>query len=246
MAKPKIYIWFLTSQSNFLYGWIRSGPFGYLRGGQFSQGIGLLTCAAACTGIFLFRRKTAVQVILAGFITTVIATIYLTDTIAFWPYLQKIIPGAMGIRAMCRIGMIQLVPAAIGVGLLVYWLSRNRRWLILGLITVVCLLEQVNIGGKVLSKKALQDEVQQLASRVDPEATAFLLVPRGRRPDLAELAYWVALTSDKPTLNIRAVNRHLFSPRVDDDAVELYLEFLRLDNIENVQLIEVEPRVGIR
>jgi hypothetical protein len=99
----------------------------------------------------------------------------------------------------------------------------------------------VNIGGTVLSKQVLQDEVQQLANRVESEATAFLLVPQKGRPDLAELAYWVALTSEKPTLNIRVVNWYLFSRWADDDAVERYLEILRQKNVGNGQLIDVEP-----
>jgi hypothetical protein len=92
-----------------------------------------------------------------------------------------------------------------------------------------------------MSKQALQREVADISGQVDPDASAFLLVPKIWRDDLAELAAWVALTSNKPTLNARYLNYRLFSAHADR-TLEDFLKRLRQEGLENVQLIEVGPR----
>jgi len=241
-AKPKFYIWFLTDHSNLLYGWIRSGPFRYLQGTQFAQGIGLVTSAAGCAGLFLFRRESYVKLICAGFITTVVLTFYLTNTISIWPFLRDVIPGAKAIRAVCRVGMIQLIPAAIGLALLFFWLRQRRYRSLLVVVGLVCLLEQVNTGSKVLSKQDIQEKVHSLAGQVEPKTQAFMLVPHEKRADLAELAYWVALASRTPTINARYIDRRVFSERTGKEALDFVAKELKEKGMNNVQLIEVECR----
>jgi len=244
-AKPKVYIWFLTGAGNFLWGWIREGPFAYLRGGQYSQGIGFFTWILAAIGLIRVIRRPSVKIMMVGIVTTVFLTIYLTDTISVFGFLREIIPGLNAIRAWGRIGMIQLIPAAVGLGFFFQRLIHDRKKVALVIFMAVCLLEQVHVSTQFMSKQLLRDEVDKLASQVKPASLAFLLVP-SRLPygDMQEIGLWTTLASGKPTLNGRRLNYLLFRPEVDYDHVERYLEYWgKKHNLDpkRVQLIVAEP-----
>jgi hypothetical protein len=132
-----------------------------------------------------------------------------------------------------------LIPATIGIALLLHWIRQKNSRGLLVLILTVCVLEQVNLGGKVLLKRVVQEEVESIAEQVDPEAGCFLLVPQVRRRDLAQLAWWVALASRKPTLNASYLHGHLYPPQARENALEKFLGRFEEDLGGKVQLIEL-------
>jgi hypothetical protein len=191
----------------------------------------------------MLRGRTQVQVILAGFFTAAIAVTHLTNDIGFWVYLREIIPGAKAIRAPCRIGMLQLLPAAIGVGFFFQWFAQRKRWSWLVVLAAFSLLEQIHLTGPHMSKQALRNQVADLASQVDPDYFAFALISFGTRKDLFELAAWTALESGKPSINQRRyVYRKLLRAGATPESIIQKWARRHNRDPERIQMIIVKPR----
>jgi hypothetical protein len=248
---PKWYTWYLTGAGNMIYGWISEGPFHFVRASH-HQGIGLLTWSLAVIGLFRLRLHQPVILILAGLLTTVVLTTHLTDFIGPWTTLREVIPGAKAIRAVTRVGMVQLIPAAIGLGYYFQKLTDRRRWALLVALAVFCLIEQINLGGQHIPKQAVRKEISEIAKQVDPETEAFLLVPREPFRNVHELAEWVTLATGIPTLNGRyggtppgySLHRVVGGYPADQCKISESLRDWCLRKslrIENVQVIELDP-----
>jgi len=240
---PKPYIWFLMGKSNLLYGWIRTGPFDYLVGNQFSQGVGVIVSLLAVIGLIKARTSTGVKIVVVGFLTAAVLVTHLTYDIGLWRYIKDFIPGAKAIRAPARIGMIQMLPVAIGLGFFFQWLVERRYWKWLVLLLVFCLLEQLHVDGPRISKQVLRQEVADAATQVDPECLAFLLIPTEPKKGFFELSAWTALATGKPSINHRRL-RYQSLQRTDALTPRAILERWgrrHKASIEGVQIIILKP-----
>jgi hypothetical protein len=173
-----------------------------------------LTFALAAIGLYKQRSRVFVQVIALAILTTAILTTHLTIQLGLWPYVREIIPGAKALRALGRVGMIQLIPAAIGLGFLFHSLAVNRRWLILLLLGGLCVLEQVNVDSSYVSKPGLREDIAYVSAKVDPKYEAFFLFSNQELGAIPELASWTTLATGKPTINGRYGNFPRRYPRL--------------------------------
>jgi hypothetical protein len=121
---------------------------------------------------------------------------------SLWLGYSSMIPGANAIRAVGRIVLILLVPAALGLAYLVESLDR-RGWAALGwLVALVCLAEQ-GVTTDTFDAAANRAAIAQLAGRIDRSRTAFYYHPcdyqRFWRYQLD--AMWASMDTGQPTIN---------------------------------------------
>jgi hypothetical protein len=197
---PRIGSWLLMGTPNLLYGWIESGsPL------MFAGGVGFVTLAAAVVGLAGSRRLSATLIGLATL--SVIALATMVGGRSLWELVHAHVPGAGGIRAIGRVTIVLVVPAMIGLALVLQRL-RGRNGLLV-LVALACLAEQVQVGGRGwIEKDILRRHVTRLARRVDPSCEAFFLActraPCRRYAD--DDAAWVELATGIPTINGRYGN----------------------------------------
>jgi hypothetical protein len=209
----KCYSWFLTGESNFLYGWISRGPFGFVEGAHF-LGIGYLTLTVALIGLVSQFRRASIQLIVAATLTTALLTTHVTNEYGLWPYVREIIPGAKALRALGRVAMIQMIPAAIGLGFFFQCLVRRKRWIVPLVLGGVCALEQVHLSDKFTVKQRFRTQIASIAETVDAQSEAFLLISNDPNNRVPEIAGWTTLATQKPTINGRYGNFPPAYPRI--------------------------------
>ena len=201
---PRLQSWLYHGQFNWLYGWtsqwesFRSLPVT----NEHILASGLLSACLAVVGLWCWRRRPAVQLMVLVSLTVVALFTYYPNDWQLWDQLYKL-PAMKAIRLPSRIGLLLLLPMAVG---LAAWLGRSRsgwrRWLAVTA-AAVCCLEQ---GGTTdsFSLMVLDRETRTIAARVDQRATAFMVLP----PDgtlmteyTEHRAMWAALLSGVPTFN---------------------------------------------
>ncbi len=112
------------------------------------------------------------------------------------------IPGAAAIRAVGRIVLILLIPAALGLALLVEFLER-RGWVVAAwIVALVCLAEQ-GVTTDTFDAAENRASIAALARRIDRRRTAFYYHPCDNQPNFRYQldAMWASLASGLPTIN---------------------------------------------
>ena len=119
-----------------------------------------------------------------------------------WWFFYIHIPGASSMIFVSRVGLILLIPAAIGLGYAIDALLMRRKPALALVLGLICLIEQ---GGSTPSfdKAANRQDVASLVRRIDARAEAFYYTPDGDpSPVRANLdAMWAGLALGKPTIN---------------------------------------------
>ena len=117
---------------------------------------------------------------------------------------REAVPGFAALRAVARVGLMMLFPAALGLAVCVHQMSVRRRWLLAAVLMMVAAAEQTHRRPS-FDKAAAINRVERIASRVPARAESFLLVIDGPRWDkyLHDDAAWVALKAHVPTVNGR-------------------------------------------
>jgi hypothetical protein len=127
--------------------------------------------------------------------------IYHSDD-CLWLMIYDKLPGGVGIRAVGRIVLILLIPAALGLAVLVQWLVRRRRYIAAAIVCVTCTLEQ-GVTTKSFDAAASRRTIAHLAQQVDPSRPAFYYHPCPD-PDFFRTqldAMWASLATGVPTIN---------------------------------------------
>ena len=124
--------------------------------------------------------------------------------ITLWRWVHDFVPGAGGLRAVGRVGMLLLFPAAIGVA---YFFERRVKHRKVGLVAMLGLAMAIEQGSHIprYDKSTVRQRIEAIASGVDTDCRAFFLStvdPRTRRL-LQEDAMWVALETGVPAINGR-------------------------------------------
>ena len=185
-------------------------------GGQYANGVGLLTSLLALLGLWGARRRPAAQVTFGATLIVMLVAARWPGGFSPWRFVYHGLPGAEALRFPMRIGMYLGVAAAVGFG---FWLQARlrggRAGVALALVLVpVCLAEQVHEQVSY-DARGYGQALERLARRVDRDAAAFYLltfddgapIDAGRdvltvKPKPSQvLAMWVALTAGHPTLN---------------------------------------------
>jgi hypothetical protein len=125
------------------------------------------------------------------------------NNISAWSYIFLHVPGASSLLFVGRVGLMMLIPWAIGIGFFIDELLARKRTLLALVIGSICLLEQ-GVTTSAFDKYENREVVTALAQRVDPSCEAFYYSPHHARytPFKANLdAMWAGLECRKPTLN---------------------------------------------
>ena len=112
------------------------------------------------------------------------------------------IPGAAAIRAVGRIVLILLIPAALGLASLVEFLERRGRVVAAWIVALVCLAEQ-GVTTDTFDAAENRASIAALVRRIDRGRTAFYYHPcENQRNFRYQLdAMWASLASGLPTIN---------------------------------------------
>jgi hypothetical protein len=134
------------------------------------------------------------------FALPVLVIFYASDSI--WLYVYDQIPGGVGIRAVGRIVLVLLIPAALGLATLVQRLQTSGRRLAGGLLAACCLIEQGTSTGSY-DAPANRAGIAAVAQRVDPGCETFYYRPCDHRYWIGYQldAMWGSLESGRPTIN---------------------------------------------
>jgi hypothetical protein len=160
----------------------------------------LLLSLGALAGVLSGRRRRLFGWLLGAALVLLMAVTALTPEGSLWLVLYRWVPGASAIRASCRVGLLLLVPASVGLALFLQ--GRRSRAVALAL-ALVCVLEQLR-DLPTVDKPAHREHIARLARRVPAGTKAFLYL--GRAPGVpwyrTQLdAMWVQLETGVPTVN---------------------------------------------
>ena len=126
---PKPLSWFLPGNSSRLYGKIqKSWDLAEYRGFSQTNGIGPVTMALCVAGLWIARRRPEVQLVVIAFGGLVLMTLTLPGGWSPWVLVREIVPGSAALRAVARVGLMMLYPAAIGLAFVVSHLMQRRIW----------------------------------------------------------------------------------------------------------------------
>jgi hypothetical protein len=208
ISYPRILSWFLTGRTNRIYGGLQTAlDLGFDAKVSRNNGLGVITLATAASGLWLGRRRRDVQLVVAGFAGLVILTLVLPGGWSPWLLVRRLLPPAAALRAVARVGLMTLFPAALGLAIVADRLAGASRWGIVALLSLVVVAEQSH-RTPTYDKAANSQRIESTARRVPTEATAFLLVAAGAswHGHMHDDAAWVALASGVPTINGRSGN----------------------------------------
>jgi hypothetical protein len=176
--------------------------------GEHALGIGPITTALVILGLWRQRREPVVRVLIVVSLAWLVAVTSVGPPDdrpwSLWRWLYPSIPAAAAVRAVGRVVLLLLLPAAVGLAGFVHTTRRPR---LAALLLVLCALEQ----GRTLpfySKSEAQQGVARIAAHVPPGETRpffyVAVVPAGAelpwyRPHID--AMWLELATGLPTVN---------------------------------------------
>jgi hypothetical protein len=202
---PRPLSWVLPGYSNRMYGRVqKSWNLGEDSGHSPSHGVGVVTLVLCTAGLWFGRRRPEVRLVVAVFAGLIVLTMTLPGGWSPWWALRAVVPGSAALRAVGRISLMGLYPAALGLALAIERLTSNRRWGVTAALVLVVAVEQPHRRPS-FDKAAAVERVERIAARVPAGVGTFLLVNDGPEWDkyLHDDAAWVALTIGIPTVNGR-------------------------------------------
>jgi hypothetical protein len=148
------------------------------------------------------QYRPAAWLLLKALVVALVAVLIFYTHDSLWLAYSNIIPGAVAIRAVGRVVLVILVPAALGLAALVEFLDRRRCAVLSWLIILVCLAEQ-GVTNPSFDAAANRAAINNLADRIDRTRVAFFYHPDdGQAFHLHHLdAMWASLAAGVPTIN---------------------------------------------
>jgi hypothetical protein len=193
--------WLYAGPSSLFYGWeVRHSPFDrILVPNEQSLGIGWITPLLCLWGLFGAKRAWTRALLLAAAAFGFLVTAW-PGGIHPWRLVFDFLPTASGIRAVSRAGLLLLIPAAIGLALL---LERLRsRWAI-AVVLLACTAEQVT-ADIAYARDGSRQHVAGIAQQVDPRrCDAFFVTAPPKEGGVAPQldAMLAASAAGVPTVN---------------------------------------------
>ena len=135
-------------------------------------------------------------------IVAMVLVVWFYDQDSLWLSFYNKIPGGIGIRAVGRIVLILLIPAALGLAALVQSLEQKQWTLAAWIVILVCMLEQ-GVTSESFDAAANQATIAGVARQVTPGREAFYYRPW---PNPGWITYhldamWASLVTGVPTIN---------------------------------------------
>ena len=220
---PRIQSWAYQGPDSWLYGWLASHDAFHNLPMDHEQrlGLGLATIVCAGLGLWFGRRRREVQFAALVPLTMAIVATEWPGGFAPWHAIYLFVPGASALGVVSRIGVALVVPAALGVALLVDWITRVRRIppsrtaavlrrrdrrvraLLVVLVTVVVVAEQLQ-EPQWYAKNEGRARVLRVASGIAADCGSFLYTVTGGSDDPRHYhadAMWASMMRGIPTLN---------------------------------------------
>ncbi|HEV7705213.1 MAG TPA: hypothetical protein VGO46_13020 [Gemmatimonadaceae bacterium] len=220
---PRLQSWAYQGPSSWLYGWLASYPLFHNLPMEHEQrlGLGLATVICGVIGLWLGRRRRAVQLVVLVSLTMALVATEWPGGFTPWRAVYLLVPGAAALRAVARIGVALVVPASLGVAILVDAVMRTRRVppsrtavllrrrdrqrraaLLLALVAII-VAEQVQVP-RSYDKNEGRARVARVASGIGADCGAFLYTTTGGDDDPWNYhadAMWASMERGIPTLN---------------------------------------------
>jgi hypothetical protein len=201
---PRFQSWFYLGAENWLYGWTAShGPFKYLSmEWEHRLGLGLVTTVVVVGSLYRERARAPVRILALSWLAVALLTSMYRGQVSPWMVIFRWLPGANGIRAVSRIGILELIPAAVGLALFVDRRPPRPTWVTTA-VAIFCLLEQ---GRFSLSydKESVRADVRALVPQIDRGCHSFFYSQVGNTKPAGEYnldALWAGLDAKVATVN---------------------------------------------
>ncbi len=206
-SSPRLLSWLYLGPDSWLHGWQQAVP--WFRDIPVSHeqrlGLGVVASALAVGGLWSARHARGVAFLgLVAVTLVVVVTVYPGDLIP-WRWLRPFVPGAGAIRHLSRIGLLLLIPAALGAAIA---LERRRSPRVAVLLAALCVAEQAQTTpsyDKEAARAHVRAIVHELEALRGPDCPAFYLSVQGDAgapPEQYQLdAMWASLESGVPTVN---------------------------------------------
>lgn len=210
---PRPQSWVFMGRESLAYGWLANRPaFLALPMGQEQRlGLGVVTTIVVVAGLWRGRDRALVRLLGLVSLTLVACATLWPGGVTAWRIVFAVVPGASALRAVARIGLMLLLPAAVGAALLIDALAVRgaARALLVACITFVIGAEQWQF---LLSydKYDGRARVADVARRIPAGCEAFLYTPLDGREDpwwYQMDGIWASAERGVPTLNGYSGNR---------------------------------------
>lgn len=230
---PRWESWLYMGPDTWWYRWTLDwGQFSSIPGwtnGEHRLGVGLITLFASALGYLAFVRRPWVQLTALVAASLILATTILPGGFNAWRLIFEVVPGADATRTVTRVGLIVLMPMALGLALCVEWLRHHGQVVLALALIAVSTLEQ-GTAYPTWSKDAGLARAVDVAAGIPVDCRSFLYTPTGDippAPDYPSFMYqldamWAGLLRGVPTINAYGHNVptgwEFADPAVRDDA----------------------------
>jgi hypothetical protein len=220
---PRVQSWAYMGPDSWLYGWLaQHASFHYLPMEHEQRlGLGVVTIVCAAIGLWMARRRRAVQFAVIVPLTMALLATEWPGGFTPWYAIYLYVPGAGALRAVSRIGVALVLPASLGVALLIDALTRERRIppsrtadllrrrdrrkraLIAAALVAAIVAEQMQ-EPRWYDKSEARARVARVANGIGTSCAAFLYTTTGGSDDPWHYhadAMWASMQLGIPTLN---------------------------------------------
>ncbi len=203
---PQLQSWVFMGWRNICYYWLKydAAFWGMPAKHEKILGLGFVTTVAAAMGLLRNRGKRSGLMLILMAVSIVALTTLFFDRYTLWSGVYYAVPGAKAIRAVARLGVFLLIPAAFGFAWCIAAVERKAAWLAV-LLAAVCIFEQVEIADpwSAYDKYAARNRVAALAAAVPRDAIAFYASGSDDQSDALHQmdAIWATEICGVPTIN---------------------------------------------
>jgi len=196
--------WLYMGPDNWMYGTMWRGAHFTLSMPQEQQlGLGLLTTILVIWGLWSARRTALGTLVIGTATALMLLTTVFPGGRAAWPLIFDWMPGAGALRAISRVGLILLVPGAIGIALF-FQTAITARWRIVAALAALVFACEQGQSVQVYDKAADRAESNRVEAMIGQSCPAVLFAPlHGRRMtwNYQVDGMWAALDRRVPTIN---------------------------------------------
>jgi len=212
---PHIYSWICLGPDNIVHRWmwthwprLQAMPMGW----EHILGLGVFTTPLVVAAAWHGRRHPRYYLLSLVAVCLIILPTVWHGGGSLWWLIYKVVPGAGAIRAVARIGLMLLLPAAVALAYILDHLHRRGLlWLAL-LLGLACVGEQLQ-DDRSFDRQTLRDRIAAIADVIPADASIFYYTTPADRAPLGETsvnvhveAIWAAEQLGKYTINGQSGN----------------------------------------
>jgi hypothetical protein len=251
---PRVQSWIYMGADSWLYGWLAGHEsfHNLSRENEQRLGLGVVTVVCAAIGLWMGRRRRAVQFAVIVPLTMALLATEWPGGFAPWRAIYLVVPGADALRAVSRIGVALLFPASLGVALLIDALTRTRRIapsraalvlrrrdlqrrtvFVVVLITAIVAEQVRRLQFQSYDKNEVRARVARVVNGIGANCATFVYMPseEGDPQHFHTDAMWASMERGMPTLNGYSGNKPPEWPLSDTRAPTASLDSAVSENV---------------